>query len=98
MQRDDQELSDNRTANAFIRRLYLAHLIDTGTNTVPALMSETGMPRRTIQQSISGMRELYIDCVFVGAKKNGSYQIKDWGAINRNWLKKNIQHINIALQ
>lgn len=84
-------------APAFARRLYLAHLINAGVNTVPALMEATGMPRRTIQDSIGRMNEVSITCVFVGARRNGAYQIKDWGAINKNWVENNLEHISGAL-
>ena len=33
----------SKTKTSFYRRLYLAHLIETGTNTVPAICEATGM-------------------------------------------------------
>ena len=37
----------SKTRTSFYRRLYVAHLISQGTDTVPAIMAATGMPRRT---------------------------------------------------
>lgn len=84
-------------APAFARRLYLAHLIDSGINSVPALMEATGMPRRTVQDSIRRMNELSISCVYVGARRNGMHQIKDWGAIDKHWVEKNLKHVTSVL-
>lgn len=81
----------------FYRRLLVAHLIDTGTNTVPMIITSTGMPKRTIQDTIMALGEIDIDCVFSGATKNGHYSIKNWGAINRDYIKTNLSIILNAL-
>lgn len=79
----------SKTKTSFYRRLLVAHLIECGINTVPAIIKETGMPRRTVQDTILALNELDIDCEFVGGNKNGGYCIKNWGAINRDWVAKN---------
>ncbi|EOD79372.1 hypothetical protein D515_01825 [Grimontia indica] len=88
----------SKTKTSFYRRLLVAHLIDNGVNTVPAIMSETGMPRRTAQDTIEALGELDIETEFVGANKNGGYEIKDWGAINRTWVKKHLDEIKTLLE
>ena len=87
----------SKTKTSFYRRLYLAYLIDTGSNSVPAIIEATGMPRRTAQDTIIAMHELGIDCDFVGGTKNGTYKINDWGAINRLWIKANLAEIKTVL-
>lgn len=83
----------SRTRTAFYRRLLVAYLIDNGSNTVPMLMESTGMPKRTIQDTITALSELDIECVFSGATKNGHYSIYGWGAINKKYVKDNLSAI-----
>lgn len=83
----------SKTKTSFYRRLYVAHLIDTGINTVPRIMEATGMPRRTAQDTISALSDLDIVCEFVGANKDGKYEIKDWGPVKKEWVWKHLQHV-----
>jgi hypothetical protein len=92
----------SKTRSSFYRRLYVAWLIDSGTaSSVPALMSATGMPRRTAQDTLAALAELDIDCVFTqdaGERNNaGHYQIRDWGAINPQWIAANLAQIKHVL-
>ena len=79
-----------KTKTSFYRRLYVAHLIDSGVNTVPAIMQHSHMPRRTVQDTITALHELDIDCEFVGGNKNGRYRINEWGAISPDWVSANL--------
>ncbi|MGF1767601.1 winged helix-turn-helix domain-containing protein [Enterovibrio makurazakiensis] len=88
----------SKTKTSFYRRLLVAFLIDQGVNTVPAIIKKTGMPRRTAQDTIDALEELDIDVQFVGANKNGGYQIHDWGAVNRDWVAKHEDRIREALE
>ncbi|MCR4508885.1 winged helix-turn-helix domain-containing protein [Pseudomonas sp. GLN_6] len=92
----------SKTRSSFYRRLYVAWLIDSGTATnVPALMDATGMPRRTAQDTLSALAELDIDCAFTqqsGERNNaGHYEIRDWGAINPQWIAANLAQIKAVL-
>ncbi len=87
----------SKTKTSFYRRLYVAFLIDSGVATVPAIIDVTGMPRRTAQDTVAALEELHISCQFVGAKKSGGYQISNWGPINPDWLKANIEMIQLTL-
>lgn len=92
----------SKTRTSFYRRLYLAWLIDSGSaTTVPALMTATGMPRRTAQDTLAALGELDIDCVFAqeaGERNNaGHYEIRDWGAINPQWIAANLAQIKAVL-
>lgn len=87
----------SKTKSSFYRRLYVAFLIEQGVNTVPAIIQQTGMPRRTAQDTIQALAELEISCVFNGALKNGSYQILHWGAVNEDWVREHSQQIQDAL-
>ena len=82
----------------FYRRLYIAHLIDSGINTVPKLIKETGMHRRTLQDTITGLADLDIECEFHGATKDGSYVIIDWAGIDPEWVENHLRHIKSVLQ
>ncbi|GAA5218224.1 helix-turn-helix domain-containing protein [Corallincola platygyrae] len=83
----------SKTQTSFFRRLLLAHLISKGIATIPAIVKVTGMPRRTAQDTLSALEELDIQITFVGANKNGHYEVQDWGAINPDWIAKNIEMI-----
>lgn len=92
----------SKTKTSFYRRLYVAWLIDSATaNNVPALMAATGMPRRTAQDTLLALGELDIDCVFVqqyGERNNaGHYEIRDWGAIDKQWIGANLIRIKTLL-
>ncbi len=88
----------SKTKTSFYRRLYVAHLINTGTNTVPAICEATGMHRRTAQDTIQALLELDIKCEFIGEKRNGNYAILDWGPIQPKWISKNIMLVKDILQ
>lgn len=83
----------SKTKTSFYRRLYVAYLIENGVNTVPKIMETTGMPRRTAQDTISALSDLDIVCEFKGANRDGHYQILDWGAIQKIWIKNHLQHV-----
>jgi hypothetical protein len=92
----------SKTRTSFYRRLYVAWLIDSGTATsVPALIASTGMPRRTAQDTLAALGELDIDCVFEqadGERNNaGSYRIRDWGAIDRQWVAEHLNKLRETL-
>ena len=87
----------SKTKTSYYRRLLVAYLIDTGINTPPQILDTTGMPRRTLQDTIKALAELDIECVDTGGTINKSYSIKSWGAINRTWIKNNLQHVKDVL-
>ncbi|PKQ80506.1 hypothetical protein CJP16_06880 [Aeromonas sobria] len=91
----------SKTRTSFYRRLYVAWLISQGTDTVPALMEATGMPRRTAQDTLSALGELDISCAFEqteGARHlQGHYHISDWGPINPAWIKAQLPLIKETL-
>ena len=91
----------SKTGTSSYRRLYVAHLISQGTDTVPAIMAATGMPRRTAQDTLSALAELDISCAFEqteGARHlQGHYRISDWGPINPDWIKAQLPVIKQTL-
>ncbi|MGF1718379.1 winged helix-turn-helix domain-containing protein [Photobacterium chitinilyticum] len=91
----------SKTKSSFYRRLYIAHLIDSGVSTVPAILEYTGMPRRTAQDTIKSLADLDIVCTFVQTKgernRSGHYKISDWGAINKQWITDNLTEIKSDL-
>ena len=95
-------MSISKTRSSFYRRLYVAWLIDSGqAATVAALMTVTGMPRRTAQDTLAALAELDIDCVFEqqpGERNNaGHYCIRDWGAIDRLWVEQHLPRLRQVL-
>ncbi len=87
----------SKTKTSFYRRLYVAYLIESGVNSVPAITAATGMPRRTAQDTIVALHELDIVCQFQGAKKDGCYVIIDWGAIDCRWVEAHLVQIKTVL-
>ncbi|SEQ39381.1 MULTISPECIES: winged helix-turn-helix domain-containing protein [Pseudomonas] len=92
----------SKTKKSFYRRLYVAWLVDSGVATsVPALIEATGMPRRTAQDTLSALSDLDIDCAFEqteGARNHaGHYVIRDWGAIDKRWIRSNLPTIKALL-
>lgn len=87
----------SKTKTSYYRRLYVAHLIDTGVNTVPLLLEATEMPNRTLQDTIKALAEIDIVCAMAGGTKNRSYSIDAWGAIDNKWIKNNLQHVKSVL-
>ncbi|SGZ09382.1 helix-turn-helix domain-containing protein [Moritella viscosa] len=88
----------SKTKISYYRRLYIAHLIDTGVNTVPMLLEVTEMPRRTLQDTILALSEMDIVCTTSGGTKNREYSIKSWGAINKDYITTNLRHVTGVLQ
>ncbi|MBX8491050.1 winged helix-turn-helix domain-containing protein [Pseudomonas cichorii] len=92
----------SKTKSSFYRRLYVAYLIDSQLAcTVPELTEVTGMPRRTAQDTIAALADLDIQCEFEqqeGARNHaGNYRIRDWGAIDKAWITRNLASIKAVL-
>ncbi|MGF1822745.1 helix-turn-helix domain-containing protein [Vibrio splendidus] len=80
----------SKTHTSFLRRVLVAYLIDTGKNTIPLIIEVTGMPRRTAQDTIKALQEIEIKAEVIN---RGEYRIADWGAVNRDWVTKNVEHM-----
>lgn len=87
----------SRTKTSFYRRLLLAHFIQNGINTVPKIMLEIEIPRRTAQDSIASLKDLDITCTFKGALKDGEYIIESWGGISEKWVADNVNNMKEQL-
>lgn len=83
----------SKTKTSYYRRLYVAYLIDSGTNTVTGILDATTMPKRTLQATLKALSDLDIIVEKRGGTKNASYQISSWGAIDKDWIKNNLHHI-----
>lgn len=88
----------SKTKSSYYRRLFVAYLIDTGVNTVPELISETKMHRRTLQDTLKALPEIDIEIESLGGTKNTCYAVTSWGAINRKWISDNIARIKEVLK
>lgn len=91
----------SKTQSSFYRRLYIAHLIEQGIASVPAIVATTGMPRRTAQDTLKALEELDVHCEFKptpGERHNsGQYAIVDWGPIDRTWVAQHAERLRNAL-
>ncbi|QUN06464.1 winged helix-turn-helix domain-containing protein [Shewanella yunxiaonensis] len=86
---------------AFLRKLYLAHLIDDQQHNLLSLQKQTGMPRRTLQDAIAAFGDIGIAVEFVqdGGRNNaGHYHIKTWGPVNSAWVGTHLVQIESILQ
>jgi hypothetical protein len=88
----------SKTKTSYYRRLYVAYLIDSGTNTTEGIIAETGMPRRTLQDTIQALADLDIIAERRGGTKAATYSISKWGAIDKAWIKNNLQHVKDVLE
>lgn len=86
---------------SFYRKLYLAWLVDAEPHNVPSLMQATGMPRRTVQDALSGLTDLDIQCEFRQAEgqlnNTGHYAILNWGPIDKTWIENHLPQLEHAL-
>lgn len=90
----------SKQQKAFFRKLYIAHTIDSEQHNLLSLNKLTGMPRRTLQDSIAALADIGIECHFVqdGERNNaGYYKIGNWGPINGAWVNDNLETITAAL-
>ena len=84
----------SKTHTSFLRRLLVAYLIDSGSNTVSLIIEATGMPRRTAQDTVKALIEIEVQ---VDQPIRGQYQVIDWGAVKKDWIEQNINHICFTL-
>lgn len=94
-------MSVSKQQRAFFRKLYLTHLISQETLNVTALQKMTGMPRRTIQDTLKDLSDIGIYCCFEqqeGGRNNaGVYRVENWGPIDPAWVADNIPLLESAL-
>ncbi|MEL0637619.1 helix-turn-helix domain-containing protein [Marinomonas sp. TI.3.20] len=94
----DITINTSRSKASFYRRIYVAYLIDSGINTPKELLDATKMPRRTLQDTLAALGEVGIQAERSGGTKNLTYQIVNWGAINKDWIENNLQHVIDVLE
>ncbi len=91
----------SKQQRAFFRKLYLSYLISQEQHNLTSLQKLTGMPRRTIQDSIKDLSDIGIDCIFSqhegGRHNDGHYHISDWGPIHWSWIETQLARIEQAL-
>ena len=76
----------------------MAFLIDSGINTVQGLLDTTEMPKRTLQDTLKALSDLDIVVESRGGTKNASYKVSSWGAVDKQWIANNLQHVKDVLQ
>jgi hypothetical protein len=91
----------SKAQRAFFRKLYLAGLISQQSHSLSSLTKLTGMPRRTIQDTLKDLGDIGISCIFIqteGARNNsGYYQIDQWGPIDPHWVGQHITELAAVL-
>jgi len=86
----------NKSQKAFLRKLYLAHLLDEEQHNLLSLQKLTQMPRRTLQDAITAFVDIGIEVDFVqqGQRHNdGYYRISTWGPISSAWVNSHFEQI-----
>ncbi|MBB1474847.1 winged helix-turn-helix domain-containing protein [Shewanella sp. SG41-3] len=86
----------NKSQKAFLRKLYLAHLLDEEQHNLLSLQKLTLMPRRTLQDAIAAFVDIGIEVDFVqqGQRHNdGYYRISTWGPISSAWVNSHFEQI-----
>jgi hypothetical protein len=81
---------------AYLRKLLLAHLVARERHDLRSLEAATGMPRRTLQDTLADLGDIGIACEFVqdGPKNNhGHYRIVDWGDHDASWIDANLERL-----
>ncbi len=86
----------SKQQKAFLRKLYLAHLMDDERHNLLSLNKLTGMPRRTLQDAIAAFEDIGIRTEFVqdGSRNNaGYYRVVTWGPISSAWVDTHVDEI-----
>ena len=96
--------SISKAHKAFLRKLFLCHLINQQQHNLLSLHQLTHMPRRTIQDTLAAMLDIGVQIKFIqdGERHNaGYYQVVEWGPINHQWIESQLdeicQHLDIQL-
>ncbi len=55
------------------------------------------MPRRTAQDTLNALHEIDVEIEHQGSNKTGGYRVKNWGAVNPDWLNTNVERIRKTL-
>ncbi|MCL1066657.1 winged helix-turn-helix domain-containing protein [Shewanella olleyana] len=90
----------SKAHKAFLRKIFLCHLIHQQQHNLLSLHQLTKMPRRTIQDTLAAMLDIGVEIKFVqdGERHNaGYYQLIDWGPINPQWIELNLEDICVSL-
>jgi len=85
---------------AYCRKLLLAGLVAAGRHDLRTLEAATGMPRRTLQDSLADLADIGILCEFVqdGPKNNhGFYRILDWGDHDPAWIARELEALRAVV-
>ncbi|GGP65073.1 hypothetical protein GCM10009347_33650 [Shewanella algicola] len=91
----------NKSQKAFLRKLYLAHLLDEEQHNLLSLQKLTGMPRRTLQDAIAAFADIGIRVDFIqqGQRHNeGHYRISTWGPISSAWVNSHFEQIKAIIE
>jgi hypothetical protein len=86
----------SKQRRAYCRKLLLAYIIASEKHDLLSLEEATGMPRRTLQDSIKAMADIGIDCEFVqdGPKhRHGYYRIVAWGDHDVQWITAHVKDL-----
>ncbi|WP_144210515.1 winged helix-turn-helix domain-containing protein [Shewanella donghaensis] len=91
----------SKAHKAFLRKVYLAHLIEQQSHNLLSLQQLTLMPRRTLQDTIAAFGDVGLEVQFIqqGERHNaGFYKVINWGPINPAWVEANLSLIETALE
>lgn len=90
----------SKQRRAYCRKLLLAHLVATERHDLRSLEAATGMPRRTLQDTLADLGDIGIACEFVqdGPKhRHGFYRILEWGDHDPDWVAAHLAELRCSL-
>ena len=90
----------SKQRRAYCRKLLLAHLVAGARHDLRSLEAATGMPRRTIQDTLADLDDIGIRAEFVqdGPRNNhGYYRILGWGDHDPAWIAAHIDALQREL-
>jgi len=86
----------SKQRRAYCRKLLLAHRVSSERHDLRSLEAATGMPRRTLQDTLADLGDIGIACSFVqdGPKhRHGYYRIDDWGDHDPEWIRSHLDRL-----
>jgi hypothetical protein len=97
---NDTAVTPSKQRRAYCRKLYLAWLIANARHDLASLQQSTGMPRRTIQDTLADLADIGIGCRFVqdGPRhRHGYYTIVEWGDHDLGWIERHAEMLAAAV-
>lgn len=87
--------SSTYASSPFLKRMLLLYTIDTTALDKMQLIDKLGWPRKSVEQMIKTIFQSV--GAIIDVRANRTLYVKDWGPINREWIRKNLKGIKEVL-